>query len=122
MELTLQTKNAVTHIDVDHIVTGGTRQGVIKFDLLALCFITNKKGEERIEAQYQYIDDKGKALPTSNRGVMKIEGNVSQLSASLGNTDPSCIGHMAKDVEQFAKQEMAERFNISVNDIEKISA
>lgn len=122
MKLTLRTTVPVIHIDIEKIVTGGTRTGIVTFDLVACAFISNKNGEQRLEAQYQYIDDAGKVLPTSDNGVKVIKGQITELSASFGNSAASFPEHMAKDIEAFVRQEMVERFlGLQVEQIEKVT-
>lgn len=123
--IVLKTKNAVTHIDVDNMVTGGTKSGVVTLTVYAygMVMTTDNDGNEShiFEAAYSYTDNNGKSLPTGNGNKFEIKSGLMDASRSINGAvgaEDNIVDRMTMEVTEFAKAQFASRFGIDVSEIE----
>jgi hypothetical protein len=121
--ITLQTKNPVTHIDVDNLVVGGTLSTQVKLIVGAYALVvtpTENGVSERIEVAYEYRDGNDNALPTSDNNTFRIIEGLKATSQGINGSlpaDDNIVDRLANEVEAMAKIKLAERFGIDVADI-----
>ena len=85
--MNVRTKNAVTHLDMSKLATGGSRQGVVEMHLRNRNLVINldKQGNElaSVEVSYSLIDDQGNELPTEDGGVFTVKDSMEEPNEVL---------------------------------------
>lgn len=131
----LQTKNPINHLDLAQIATGGTRQGVVKMVIGSRNFIVEQVSENeffrKVEVAFVYLDDENKVLPITTKNVFVVEDTEDNKSlvndsiidlADTLETSKNFSELYDKTILSFAKQEFANRYNITSEEIEQLQS
>ena len=131
----IKTKVNVTHLDLNKLLTGGSREGVVIMVIGSRNLVLNEARNEDgdvvvnalVEVTYGLIDDQGRALPTIDGGIFKVGDTaenpnyVTDLSDSIAagvTAGKNLIEVYDSNVLAMAKIKLAEIYGIKVTDVE----
>lgn len=121
--LTLETKNAVTHLDILKMTSGGTKSGKVKL-VIGGHQITNNPEGTIVEVAFRYQDADGNALPSKHGTVYKLHEGVKELSQSINGSlpaDDNIVDRFTNEVKAVAVAMFADEFAIEASEIEEVT-
>lgn len=130
MNKTLSTAIEVTHLDLDKLITGGSKQGIVKMVIGSrnLVITMGEDGNEyaSVEVAYTYLDDQNRILPTEDGGIFRVNDtpenpnyirNLSQQLSGMFAAGTNLLDMYDANVLTMAKLKFAERYGVLFNQI-----